>query len=273
MIATIFGQPSLVTQREFVNIIRPMAPAAQKLPDGIVSCLAIDSLSCLMVQGSSSAIKEFEALVKIYDVTPKQVEIRAKLLTIATNEMNGLGIKWSNTIATAQSPPLSSPAFSFNTAGINAGLTKTLSNNKEVISQMIVTQSGLPASLAFSQDYPVWSNGAIFLTDNAIVYQKPNVSLMSILTKLDVLPRVVGDKIIVTLIPEVSDVVGYVQLNNQNVPIVSRFTMNTTVTLANGSSLAIGGLTRFNNQKTSWFRETKEGTETILILSAEILKP
>ena len=77
-------------------------------PAGIDNILASDADNTLIVQGDPADIDELKALIRLLDVAPKQVEIRAEFVTVNMQDIENFGIQWqfspANNIDISQAP-------------------------------------------------------------------------------------------------------------------------------------------------------------------------
>jgi general secretion pathway protein D len=94
-------------------------------PPGIDNILASDADNTLIVQGDAADIDELKALIRLLDVAPKQVEIRAEFVTVNMQDIENFGIQWqfspANNVDISMAPPAgSSPQLAVQYASGNA---------------------------------------------------------------------------------------------------------------------------------------------------------
>lgn len=280
-IATIFGQPIVEVAGNTTNIYRAPNFNPMAMPNGIISCLAMDNLSILVVQSlSKEAIDQMEQLVKLFDVAPKQIEIQAQLITLTSSNMKNLNLQWGvSKYSTQISGILGTPGQETIDVRVASGnfweaikALRSDNHTKTITTQTLVVQNSLPGTISFAQQLPVWMNGGIIVQGNNLILNPPTVAFASVITSLNVVARANNDSVELVLSPQIQEVMGFTQgFGGQRVPMVTSFNLYTRVRLKNGEDLVIGGLNR-NGQKTGWFNQIKENTESILVVRANILK-
>jgi len=128
-------------------------------PQGIDNIIASDADNTLIVQGDAADIDELKALIRLLDVAPKQVEIRAEFVTVNMQDIENFGIQWQFTpannldisMAPAQgnSPTVAVQYASGNAvASLRAAYVKQTNNVLQA--PIISTSNNMPASVFVS---------------------------------------------------------------------------------------------------------------------------
>ncbi|PMQ01093.1 MAG: hypothetical protein CBR30_07945 [Dictyoglomus sp. NZ13-RE01] len=197
--------------------------------------------STLFMEGPSDQIDEVLKVVKDVDKPTPQVRIDVNVLEVTKGKTKDLGIDWS-TGAISSGIKISAPAgwSSLSVSMISAEVSipavikalETQQAAKILAQPSVTTLSDKQTRIMIGDRVPiitVKSDGTKEVTyvDAGII--------------LDVTPKVNPDKTITALIkPQVSTISGFVQ----EVPQISTREAQTTVTLKDGQTLAIGGLIR-----------------------------
>lgn len=135
-------------------------------PPGIDNILSSDADNTLIVQGDPADIDELKALIRLLDVAPKQVEIRAEFVTVNMQDIENFGIQWqfspannidiSMAAPTGNSPQLAVQYASGNAvANLRAAYVKQTNNILQA--PIISTSNNTPAT--------------VFISDTAFVNQ------------------------------------------------------------------------------------------------------
>ncbi|MCX6365617.1 MAG: hypothetical protein NTX57_02775 [Armatimonadetes bacterium] len=125
-------------------------------PPGIDNILSSDADNTLIVQGDPADIDELKALIRLLDVAPKQVEIRAEFVTVNIQDVNSFGIQWqfspannldlSQQAAAGSAPNLAVQYASGNAvASLRAAYIKQ--TNRILQAPIISTSNNTPASV------------------------------------------------------------------------------------------------------------------------------
>lgn len=281
VICNIFAQPSLYHNSNGYTIAQ-IAPNfnPMKMPEGILTCVGLDNLSAIFIQAASEeAIQDMKRLISLFDVAPKQIEIKVKMLTLSSASMKKMQLAWQKSLFATSVSGILGPeiqnGIEYKSSKGNLltalkGLNQT-NDSKTITEQSLIVMNSVPGYISFSQQIPVWMNGSVSIWPSGITIQSNTIAFASIVVGLNVQAYVVGDSIELVLAPQIQEVLGYTQgYGGQRVPMVSNFDLYTKVRVKNGEDLIIGGLTR-NSDKIGWFSQIKENTESLLSVSARIL--
>jgi Type II secretory pathway, component PulD len=63
-------------------------------PDGVEQIISSDADNSLIVVGDAQGIEELRNLVRLLDVAPKQVQIRAEFVSVSVNDADQFGVDW-----------------------------------------------------------------------------------------------------------------------------------------------------------------------------------
>ena len=125
-------------------------------PPGIDNIIASDADNTLIVQGDAGDIDELKALIRLLDVAPKQVEIRAEFVTVNMQDIENFGIQWqfspannldiSMAPASGNTPTIAVQYASGNAvASLRAAYVKQTNNVLQA--PIISTSNNMPASV------------------------------------------------------------------------------------------------------------------------------
>lgn len=135
-------------------------------PPGIDNILSSDADNTLIVQGDPADIDELKALIRLLDVAPKQVEIRAEFVTVNMQDIENFGIQWqfspANNLDLSMAPaagssPTMTVAYASGNAVANLRAAYVKQTNNVLQAPIISTSNNTPAS--------------VFVTDLAYIQQ------------------------------------------------------------------------------------------------------
>ena len=235
-------KPQLRTEKKELNyitfeILRPLI--SDKAKD--VTFRYDSRTSTLFMEGPSDQIDEVLKVIKEIDKPTPQVRVDVNVLEVTRGKTKDLGIDWS-------------------TGAISSGIKISAPSDWSSLRvSMISAEVSIPAvlkALETQQDAKILAQPSmttlsekqtrIMIGDKVpLVTTKPDgtreVSFIDAGIILEVTPKVNPDKTITAVIrPQVSTLSGFVQ----GVPQISTREAQTTVTLQDGQTLAIGGLIR-----------------------------
>ncbi|MCC7494597.1 MAG: hypothetical protein IT204_19725 [Fimbriimonadaceae bacterium] len=231
------------------------------LPEGIDVLIGYDLLSALIVQGTQEGIDELRDIVALLDVPPQQIEVESRFVTLRADDSKAFGANWTLTNGSAtisgdsSSSGGASVAFQYATGNFQVFLSAIMANNngKVVNAPRVLTQNGLPAVVSFSQEIPIVLSDTT-VTDSATT-TSTYIETFDVITDLIVVPRVTGqppnESITVVLSPTISDVAGFVDSPEGQIPIIADQTISTLVRVPDGDTIAMGGLVRKDNSVSS----------------------
>ncbi|OFX13317.1 MAG: hypothetical protein A2Z18_07370, partial [Armatimonadetes bacterium RBG_16_58_9] len=264
-------------------------------PEGIDEAQPFDLDNSIIVMGSEDGIEKFKKIVRMLDVPPKQVQIKAEFVEVSVTDVKAFGIDWSlQTLDTSSSTtfgPIGNVALSFASGNLTAELRTQLTSNigRVINSPIISTINNQNAFISINRMIPYW------ITINTIVgvgdiIQQSTPQFITIDTSLMIMPRVNGDNTItMTLMPQVSDTGNQVTGPDGTViPEQRNQQLFTQRRMANGETIVLGGFIRKNDSNSiqkipilgelpiigSLFRtttKTKEDRELLIFITATIL--
>ena len=229
------------------------------LPDGLTAAQirAYDADGSLLVQSNDdNAIQQLRALIRLLDVKPRQLMIKAEFVTVNQNDNSAFGLNWSfqrgNLLGgVAGGFSQNNTAFLQYAAGnVQAQLSFILSTDRGriVASPMATTLNNVPVQFATQENIPFFQTTVInsaFGVPSTIT--QPNI--IPATSSLSILPRINGDDTItlfgnVSISTQTGSVTGpdgstFPQITSQSAP-VQRI-------IRNGDTMVIGGFTRKNN--------------------------
>ena len=199
-----------------------------------------------------------EGVIRSLDVKSDQINIAVKFIETALKHDETIGINWDlreqmSLIKSLEADTLSTFDLGYLTIGgqtmnfatlsrpIVSAILSLLANDgstKLLQEPQVTTMNNSPANIVVGTTIPVLvpqGEGSVF-GSNPYTYENQHVNI-----SLDVLPRVNDDKVISMKIDAiVQDIIGYI--GDDQRPMISTRSTNTTVRVNNGETLLIGGL-------------------------------
>lgn len=130
--------------------------------------------------------------------------------------------------------------------------------------QFIVVLDGYSAGIFVGEQVPFISYYRRFLFERGYITEEKEIEMKDIGTKLKVKPRIIGNNMIeITLTPEISF------LQDRKRRIIDIKTLSTTVVVADGQSLPIGGLQK-DAEFDRYFFSRSSGSNLEIILTPHI---
>ncbi len=220
-------------------------------PEGVDDARPFDLDNSIIVKGDADGIEKFKKIIRMLDVPPKQVQIKAEFVEVSTTDIKNFGIDWSlqrlNESFATSFMPQGNVVVGFATGNLTAQLKAQLTSDvgRIINSPIISTINNQNAYISINTVIPYWVSIATVVGDNNIINQStPN--FITIDTHLDVLPRVNGDgTITMTLMPGVSDTGAQVTgPDGTSIPEQRTQELFTQRRVANGETIVIGGFIR-----------------------------
>jgi len=218
------------------------------VPDGIEDVRAFDIDNSLLIKGDEDAIQKFKEILRLLDVAPAQVEIKAEFIQVNTSEVKKMGIDWSlqrlnESFQTAFAPG-GNVTYGLAVGNLTAQLKAELTNSvgRVINSPIISTTNNMDAYISIGKDIPYWTSAST--TTNGVTSQTYTVDFITIDTSLDVTPRVNGDgSITMYLIPSVSGQgTNYKGPDGTLIPEQDTQDLETERRVQNGETIVVGGL-------------------------------
>jgi len=252
-------------------------------PEGIQNAVPFDLDNSVIVMGDEQGIQDFKNIVRMLDVPPKQVQIKAEFVEVKTDEIKSFGIDWSldklnESFSAALSGGTGNVVVGFATGNLTATLRAQLTQDigRIINSPIISTINNQNAYISINSRIPYWTTyNTVVGTGQIIEQAQPN--FIEINTGLNVMPRVNGDgTITMTLSPQVSDTGNVVTgPDGTQIPEQRSQELFTQRRVGNGETIVVGGFIRKNDSSSvtkvpilgdlpivgSLFRGTSKSTE------------
>jgi general secretion pathway protein D len=252
-------------------------------PEGVQNAVPFDVDNSIIVMGDDQGIQDFKNIVRMLDVPPKQVQIKAEFVEVKTDEVKSFGIDWSldklnESFTAALSGGTGNVVVGFATGNLTASLRTQLTQDvgRIINSPIISTINNQPAYISINSQIPYWTTyNTVTGTGQIIEQATPN--FITIDTHLNVLPRVNGDNTITMfLTPGVADTGNIVTgPDGTQIPEQRNQELSTQRRVANGETIVVGGFIRKNDSSSvtkipvlgdlpivgSLFRGTSKNTE------------
>lgn len=226
------------------------------VPEGIESMLAYDIDNTIIVRTSDEdALRELKEIIRLLDIAPKQLMIKAEFVEVSHNDLRQFGIDWqvARGSLVAGNPGFAAGQVYLNyaTGNIATQLRATMTEGKGrlVSSPMVTTLNNLPVSLSIGREIPVFITSPTAGGQGVVVLQT-QLQTVQAQSGMDVLARINNDDTItLTISPFVSDVSGQVTgPEGTTAPIISyQYIGPITRRVRNGDSIAIAGLVTKND--------------------------
>jgi len=201
---------------------------------------AVEGQSFIVVTAPEEIIRQIREMVASIDGPRKQVVLDAVVTEISGEEAKNLGIEWGGVTSGPyglQFGELSSIGGIFQRL---ERIVATLSFLEREGKARIRSNPRLVVMDGETGEMSVIREEYYAITTGTPAYPTTSLETISAGVILKMTPRIVGDnEIILSLNPEVSNVVGS---GIQELPVISRRKVNTTVRVKNGETLVIGGL-------------------------------
>lgn len=220
------------------------------LPEG-VEVWPYELDNSLIVRGDEEGIEELKTIISKLDIAPRQIMIEARFVSIATSELQSLGINWSlermATTFSTQFSPAGNVLIGYANGNLMANLRANLGNThgRLINAPIITTMNNVPATIMFQTTVPYLSSTSIF-NQSGTPTSTSATYFLPITSQLWVLPRInnADDSITVTIMPQISDIEKFVSTANGDVPIVNQQVVQTIRRVNNGETIVLGGLIR-----------------------------
>ncbi len=218
------------------------------VPDGIEDVRAFDIDNSLLIKGDEDAIQKFKEILRLLDVAPAQVEIKAEFIQVSTSEAKKMGIDWSlqrlNESFQTQFTPTGNVTYGLAVGNLTAQLKAELTNSvgRLINSPIISTTNNMDAYISIGKEIPYWTSAST--TTNGVTSQTYTVDFITIDTSLEVTPRVNGDgSITMYLIPSVNGQgTDYKGPDGTLIPEQNTQELETERRVQNGETIVVGGL-------------------------------
>lgn len=223
-------------------------------PEGVDNAVPFDLDNSIIVKGDEPGIQDFKNIIRMLDVPPKQVEIKAEFVEVATNDVKRFGIDWQldklNESFSATLAGTGNVIVGFATGNLTANLRTELTSTvgRVINSPIVSTINNQNAYISINNQIPYWTTYNT-VTGTGQIIQQSQVNWIVIDTHLDVLPRVNGDGTITMILrPGVSDTGAVVSgPDGSDIPESRTQELFTQRRVANGETIVVGGFIRKND--------------------------
>lgn len=237
--------------------------AQNLLPPGVtpnaLTALPADNSIIVNLDGVPNpelAYQELRDVIRLLDVKPRQINIRAEFVTITSNDTNGFGINWAfqkvNLIGGANTGfSTTNTAFlQYATGNLQTQLSWILTSGKGklVAAPQASTLNNLGVQFAIQTQVPVFTSTPIVTPGGQTVIAQQIIPL-PVTTGLVITPRINGDESITLFGSAFSSSVGAptVGPNGESFPSITVQTAPVQRIIRNGDTIAIAGLTSKND--------------------------
>ena len=222
-------------------------------PEDVEQALPFDLANSIIVKGGEDGIAQFKEIVRMLDVAPMQVQIKAEFVEVKTTDVKRFGIDWSlqtlNTSFETAFGPVGNVIVGFTSGNLTAQLRAQLTSDvgRVINSPVISTINNQNAYISINQVIPYWTTMNVISGDQIVEQSYPQ--FIQIDTSLNVLPRVNGDgTITMILTPRVSDTGNViVGPDGSAIPEQRNQELFTQRRVANGETIVVGGFIRKND--------------------------
>ncbi|MDW8104413.1 MAG: secretin N-terminal domain-containing protein, partial [Armatimonadota bacterium] len=261
--------------------------------------IAVDVDNSLIVIGTDEDIETIRRFIRLLDVAPRQVEIKAEFVTVKVSEVQQFGIDWLVQQLNTQAgnvPGTFAPGgnifIRYSAGNLTAELRTALSNSRGRVIQapVITTLNNTPGSIFVQTQVPFVTT--VFTTPGqGQVIQGSQVNYVPVVSGMTVTPRINGDGTITLFIPlQLSDITGSVRApDGSTFPIINSQAVFTTRRVPSGQTVVLGGFIRRSEDRSvakfpilgdlPWighlFRSTnfsQDDTELLIFLTPRILE-
>lgn len=219
-------------------------------PEGIDDAKPFDLDNSILVKGTEDGIEAFKKIVRMLDVPPKQVQIKAEFIEVTTSDIKKFGIDWSleriNESFNTTFNPEGDVVLGFTSGNLTAQLKAQLTSEvgRVVNAPIVSTINNQTAAIQIEDTIPYWQS--VTVVSDSTTNTSYSVNYLEIQSQLYVLPRVNGDNTItMTLYPQVADTGQiYTGPDGTQIPEERTQSLYTQRRVANGETVVVGGFIR-----------------------------
>jgi len=231
------------------------------LPENIESVTAYDVDNTIIVRYTDpAALTELKEIIRLLDIAPKQLMIKAEFIEVRQDDLRSFGIDWSFSRGSLNASTFGGQyaqgdiVLNYATGNLISQLRTSLSEGRGRIvnSPMVTTTNNVPVSITFQTQIPVITTGAAFGTGGTGV-TIPQITTVSAVSGLTVVPRINGDNSVsMFVLAQVTDIVSEVaNPSGGNIPILSQQIIPVVRRIGNNETLVIGGLVKKNDRSST----------------------
>ena len=234
--------------------------ASALLPDGIQSLLAFSNDGSLLVKydpARPEALTELRKIIRLLDVKPRQIQVKAEFVTISQNDINSFGINFQfqkvNLVGGTNTgfAGTGGQAFlQYATGNLSTQLSFALTQGhaKVVASPIITTLNNMPVNFFVQSNIPVFQT-SIVLGNGGQTIVTSTISAIQVQTGLSFVARINGDESLTVFGSATNYVLGasFTSPDGQSFPNITTQTTPIQRIIRNGDTMVIGGLNSKND--------------------------
>jgi general secretion pathway protein D len=213
----------------------------------------------LVVRGNEDDINQLQTYVNLFDVAPRQVEIKVEFITTTDTISKDFGAEFlynrgalfagttPGTFVNTGDPVFLNYATGDVTSRLRASLTE--GSGKVVSAPIVRTLNNQPASIFSSVETYIFYN--LTTVSNGVVINTPQPQQLTASTFLTVAPRINDDNTItVYLTPQIQNFVGFsVGPDGEQIPNTSTQFVSVVARVKNNETIVLGGMTNKNESE------------------------
>ncbi len=224
------------------------------VPRGILGRpLVVPAQNVIMVKGTLAAIQELQELIAMLAQPTDMVNVDVQSVDLPQDELEGWTLAWEWTRGDmdagsrgnmmAAGPEI---RYAWENTRVALNMLDTSSRGRHVQGANVTTLNNAPALVVFGESLPFVTTTVEYDQYGFRLATVDEVNAIFIGTELWVRPRINGDgTVTMQLEPALSEWIGEVSIPGSSpLPITRHATVSTTVTVADGESMIIGGLSR-----------------------------
>jgi type II secretory pathway component GspD/PulD (secretin) len=299
---TEFFSPTYTNSGAMINVLQPFLSERGRI-QAFKDARSTQKPEMIIVTDLPERIEVVRKLIEKLDTETRQVLIQAKIVETALSNNELMGVDWTIK-GTLAGPPFKfgsemaeGGSVEFGTLSFdqfNAVLQRLSINGKtNLLSDVsIAAIDGEKALIHVGEEIPVGIT-TIGAGDTGALFGTTGIEEIQVGVKLNVTPHILnGDTIQLQVIPEISSVKGFTSLGaggSSSAPITNQRTASTSIILASGETLVIGGLIQDSITESrkkvpilgdlplvgGMFRHkntTKEKTDLIIFITATLME-
>jgi len=207
---------------------------------------------------TDDALRELKEIVRLLDIAPKQISIKAEFIQVQQDDLRSFGIDFSVSrgalTATSGQSASGEVIVNYATGNLVAALRTSLveGRGRIVNSPLATTTNNVPVSLTIGTNVPVITNSVAF-GNNGQGITVPNITTIQVSSGLIAIPRINGDNSIsMFVVPFVQDILSEVaNPSGGTIPITTFQFVPVVRRIGNGETMVIGGLVKKNDRSST----------------------
>ncbi len=215
-------------------------------PPGVDNIISNDADNTLIVQGDAPGIEELRQIIRLLDVAPKQVLIKAEFVRVDLSDADSFGINWQlqpspNTSASTAifgaGNSISAIYASGNAvANLRATLTRSTTN---ILQAPIISTSNNRQAMVYVQDFVPIQQTIQNITPQGQVITNNVLQFIPVSNTLIVTPHINGDNSVSLAVNPQISTAGASAITGA--PRITTQGLSTFRRIANGESMVLGG--------------------------------